>query len=367
MRKVQTISLIVVGIIIVAAAGIYFATTENDDPGEKEKTGNDGLGDEEKTITITDSLGNEVEIELPVKKVCLTNTNAAKFMQILGVADLVTAADETTISLLPEIYGDVKDLGEYKSPDGETILSTGSKILICQSSARSITNSEELESQGIQIVRLDCYGETMLTDLEQLVAIFGSSTQERADKYTQIYNGVVDSVLGLDSGSDEKPVFMFMFLSLKKPYAVTSELSKITESIGATNCIGILDPDTTGSTSKIQAESILDYDNEHGIDRILIRGTIDGVSTAQSEYSKFLDINTLYEDLNAISAGNVYVIDTDVLSGPLDYVGYVCIAEALGYETGELSAAKLVQDFNDEFGFTYDKTEFVFKIDMASS
>lgn len=367
MRNVQAISLIVVGIVIVAAVGIYFATTGNDDLGDERETGNDGLGGEDKNIAITDSLGNEVEIELPVEKVCLTNTNAAKFMQILGVADRVTATDETTISLLPEIYGDVKDLGEYKSPDGETILSTGSKILICQSSARSITNSEELESQGIQIIRLDCYGETMLEDLEQLVAIFGSSTKERADKYTQMYNGVIDGVLGLDSGTGDKPVFMFMFLSLKKPYAATSELSKIAESIGATNCIGILDPGTTGSTSKIQAEDLLDYDRTHGIDRILIRGTIDGTSTAQSEYDKFLDIDPLYVKLGSVSAGNVYVIDTDVLSGPLDYVGYVCIAEALGYEIVELNAAKLVQDFNDEFGFTYDKTEFAFKIDTAMS
>lgn len=353
MRRKPIIALALVAVIIVASVGAYYATAGKSDP--------DGPLDPT-SVTITDSSGTSVTIEMPITAVAVTNTNAAKFMQVLGVADLVKGSEETTRTMLPEIYGDIADIGKYSAPNGEDILSTGSKILITQFSSRGITNYDELTVMGIKVIRLDMYGETMLEDLQKFASLFGPSAQEKANEYIAMYTEVVDRVLALDTDSSDDPNFLFEFLSMKKPYSDNSELSKIAESIGAVNCIGYLHPSATGATSDVQAAALLNWDKLNGIDYILIRGTISDTPTPQSQFDKFLAVDILYEEFTAIDAGHVYVIDTDVLSGPLDYVGYVCIAIALGLDVGDLDPSALVADFNEKYGFSYGKTQFVFNV-----
>ena len=57
-----------------------------------------------------------------------------------------------------------------------------------------------------------------------------------------------------------------------------------------------------------------------------------------------------FNELNVVENKNIFVIETDVLSGPRDYIGYVCIAEAFGIDTG-LDYNELVNYFNKKYGF----------------
>ena len=323
--------------------------------------GGDGDNDEveTRTVTITDSLGKNVDVQAPVMKICTVNTNAAEFFKILGVEDRVVSADSVTISSLDNIYGDVLDIGDYKSPSGEKIVQSGAKIVISQSSSRSLSEETEQalkDNYGITVLRLDCYGETMQQDVKKLLNIFVSdSADKQYEGYSKTYNDVRDAVLNKAKDFPGDPSFLMLFTSMSSKqgtyYNENSQLGKIVESIHghpALTDMGV--SPGSGVTSKPAAEAVYDYDQKGSLGYVFIRG-VSG-NSASTDYETWVKTLSSFSigDFNVVKNGNVYVIETDVLSGPRDYVGYVCIAEAFGIDTG-LDYVSLVEDFNSKYGF----------------
>ncbi|MDD4668510.1 MAG: hypothetical protein WCQ63_04070 [Methanomethylophilus sp.] len=182
-------------------------------------------------VTITDSLGNQVTVTALVTSICTVNTNAAEFFEVLGVEDRVVSADSATISSLSEIYGNVLDVGSYKTPSGKKIAESGAAIVVSQSSARSLSSATEQalkDNYGITVLRLDCYGETMLNDVEQLVKIMDSDSAENAyDGCVSTYDSVKDQVLKLSESCSGDPSYLMYFTSMGRYYNENSERSSV--------------------------------------------------------------------------------------------------------------------------------------------
>ena len=68
-----------------------------------------------------------------------------------------------------------------------------------------------------------------------------------------------------------------------------------------------------------------------------------------------------YSNLSCVKSGEVYVFDSDFMSGPLSYIGTVLYAEVCGIDTG-YNTKTLVEDFNKKYGFNEETSGFVFKI-----
>jgi len=341
----KIVALIIVAIVMVAGVAVYFV---HNDQGNSDTI--------EGSVTITDSLGNEITIETPVTNICVTSSNAAEFLQILGVADRVTCMDTSTKELLSGIYGDVTDVGTYSAPSGEIMLSENTTILISQSSSRSLSTAAEeaLESNyGITVIRLDCYGETMLEDIGQLALLLGSkSVNDKLEDYLNMYESITDSILSKVTSSDSN--FIFAFTSMSKYYNQNSELSKIVESLGITNYTRELSSVGNGVSTGIDSETIYDADQSDKISYLFIRGVSN--STAEVAYQTFLDNfegSYNFKELNVTTSNNTYILETDIMSGPRDFIGYVVLAEILGIDTGlEESALELANEFNEKYGFS---------------
>lgn len=110
-RKIASIAIVAVALIIVAGAIVLIG---------------DNGGDDTHKVVIKDSLGNDVEVTAPVTSFCTVNTNAAEFFQMLSIKDMIVGADKATISSL-DTYKNVTNIGEHKNPVGEKIAETGSK------------------------------------------------------------------------------------------------------------------------------------------------------------------------------------------------------------------------------------------------
>ncbi|MFA6710531.1 MAG: ABC transporter substrate-binding protein [Candidatus Methanomethylophilaceae archaeon] len=349
-------ALIMVAIVVIAGTAVYYVYSDD----QKDSDTIEG------NVTITDSLGNEITIEAPVNKICVTSSNAAEFLQILGVADRVTCIDTDTKELLANIYGDARDIGKYNNPNGEIMLSENTKILISQSSSRSLSTAAEeaLESNyGITVIRLDCYGETMLRDIEQLALLLGSkSVNDALEGYMDQYESITEHVLSKVTPSESN--FLFAFTSMKKYYNQNSELSKIVESLGVTNYTRELSSVGSGVSTDIDSETIWDADQSGGISYLFIRGLSN--STGQTSYQSFLDNfegSYDFRDLNVSDSGNTYVLETDIMSGPRDFVGYVVLAEVLGIDTGlEESALELANEFNEKYGFSEEYSWLAYQV-----
>ena len=309
-------------------------------------------------VTITDSTGKQVTVRAPLDKICTVNTNAAEFFQILGVSGRVAGADGATISSLP-IYSKVTDIGDYKTPSGEKIVSTGAKVVVSQSSSRSLSEATEQalkDNYGITVLRLDFYGETMHRDVQEFLKLLSSPDADKAyNEYKTAYESVVKTVKEKASAVSGDPSFLMLFTSMSKTegtyYNENSELGKIVASIHGHNALTDMGVTSKTVTSKPSAEAVYDYDKAGNLGYVFIRG-VSG-NTAEQDYQTFLGTGKSlagFGSMNVIGNRCVYVIETDVLSGPRDYIGYVCIAEAFGIDTG-MDYVKMTSDFNKKYGF----------------
>lgn len=335
-------------IAILAISGISAAILISSDGNE-----NEGL------ITITDDAGQVFTFDGPVSKIAVSNSTAAAMIEILGQEDRIVAIDQETKNISGGDYDNVVSFGSYKAPSGDIILQSGASVLICKSGSRTLTNETELTNMGIDVIRLDCFGKTMLNDMEQLVKLLGGNARERADMYLAFYEPIISEIKGIDTDNSDDKNFLFMFTSMKKPYSISSELGRITESITGENALRAMRDNSTTVTSNISQEKIFDYDQDYGIDVIILRSAARdaGVTTA---YATYVGISSFYANLRAVGTGDVYIIDTEVLSGPLDFIGYVCIAKAMGLTTS-LDPDSLLEEFNEIFGLEIPERDYLYR------
>ena len=344
------IAVAAVAILVGGGIGVYAIVKDNGDGGEKEI--------EPREVTIKDSLGNDVTVTAPITKICVTNTNAAEFFKILGVEKRIVGMDTSGKAALGNVYKDVADIGDYKTPSGEKIAETGAKYVISQSSSRSLSTETEQalkDNYGIIVLRIDCFGETMMQDVEQLLKIIISEDADKAfNEYKTYREGIVTAVTQKAKAAEGNPSFLFLFTSMSATegtyYNEKSELGKIVVSLHGHNALTDMSVTSKSSTSKPAASKILDYDQLGNLNYVFLRGT--ATTTPTQDYNTFINTggDLHFENLNVVSDRNLYVIHTDVLSGPRDYIGYICICEAYGIDTG-LDYNKETADFDSKYGF----------------
>ena len=359
-RKVIMVIVAAVAIVIVAAAAIVMLGNGGSNDKEPEQTPDEPTPAPvvPHDVTITDSLGNTVTVTAPLTNVCTVNTNAAEFFKMLGVSDRISGADTATIDSL-SAYKGVVNIGDYKDPSGEKIVSTGAKVVISQSSSRSLSAATEQalkDNYGITVLRMDFYGETMKQDVEEILKALESDSANTAySGYRTLYDDTVKTVKDKSASLGSDASFLMLFTSMSKTagtyYNDNSELGKIVTSIGGHNALNDMGVTSSSVTSKPSAEAVYDYDQQGKLGYVFIRG-ISG-NPPETDYATFLNTGKSlsgFQDMNVIKNRDVYVIETDVLSGPRDFIGYVCIAEAFGVDTG-LDYEKLASEFNQRYGF----------------
>lgn len=356
MNSDAIIAIVAVVILAGAGAGIYIALKDGNDDGEKDIEPHD--------VTIKDSLGNVVTVTAPITKICTVNTSAAEFFKILGVEKRIVGMDSSGKATFGDLYKDVTDIGNYKTPSGEKIAETGCKYVISQSSSRSLSSDTEQalkDNYGIIVLRMDFYGETMMQDVEELLKILISDDANgRFEEYRTFHDDIVSAVLEKSKDVAGDPSFLFMFTSMSSSkgtyYNDVSELGKIVKSIHGHNAL--VDMNITSKAGSVSAtpaaEKIFDYDQENRLGYVFLRGT--ATTTAEQDFNTFFNSGgelNFKTELNVVKNGHLYVINTDLLSGPRDCIGYICICEAYGISTG-MNVAELTSDFNEKYGFSVE-------------
>lgn len=313
---------------------------------------NNGSNDSN-TVTITDTNGKEVKVTLPIERVCILNLHAGEYMHIMGVSDKVVSADSSTISMANSVYGDVTNVGDNKKPTAELVISSTPDIVIYQP-ARPLSDAQinSFTSNGIQVVALGCYGETMERDAEELSKLFDDDAKKRLAEFFNWYDEAEAKILSSAESIEKGQSFLFYFTSLKKYYNTNSEVSATLESFGAVNALTDMGIEPgSGATSSPSPEVIYDYDHSKGIDVIVLRST-DG-KTLEAAYESFIASGNQfdYNELNAVREHKVFVINTNALAGPRGVAGLACMVEALLGDSPGVSADELMDEYNEKFGF----------------
>ncbi|MGE0015208.1 MAG: ABC transporter substrate-binding protein [Candidatus Methanomethylophilaceae archaeon] len=317
-------------------------------------------GEDNDTVTITQNDGTEVTVSTPVSSVCVVNTNAAEFLSILGLSDKVVGVSSTMKSKPTEDWWEERDdVGSYNTPNPESVLNTGSTVIIGQCTSMAITNVDALKAVGITVILLDCYGfDTQVADLKQLASLFKDDEATAiADSYEEFFNGIIDTLRNASSTlteSQKKTFVATMGTSAgSKYYTGAAELSDMLEDIcGLKNAISDISSSAVSSSAVIPEELIVEYYSNNGIDLFVLRNTT-AYEQGQSEIEAFLSSHPVIDSSNMFDSITVIkTVDSKVLSGPRCFVGMIYFITLIYPELdiGGLTVESALTDYNNTFG-----------------
>lgn len=365
----KMIAIIAVAIVAVGGIGVAIALS------------NGGLNNDS-GYTIVDGSGKEITFTEPVSSLITVNTNAPKALKIIGAESCLTgisfytsdpAKDASNWDSMKDVFPNTKHMPVYGKLTGEVIIQEGAKYVLCP--VKSMTVSETVEKDynklGITVIRMDFNGDEMFNDFEKLIKIcFGENGKsESYDQYLEKYNTVVDTVLDKvrSAPSTADKTFYSYFASMNSFYNQTAVLSGMIEKIYGKNAMrDIPNLDLSGVTNGAGVlgikESVLALDSSDPCDKFFYRTA--GTDQSKSDYKKSWEGNLMskdYESLAAIQNNETYMINSDFISGPISYMGYVLIAEACGIDTG-YSIASLVADYKAAYGFDEITSNIMYRV-----
>jgi len=369
MDKTKTIAIVAAVIIVIAACAVVLGT---------------GGGDKNKdtSFSIVDGNGTTFDFDGPIDGIVSVNTNVPKAMKILGYEDQLKGIsfyassaekDNENWEKYSPLFPDSVHMAEARTMTAEDITDkTGVKYVVAPVSSMTVSAAQEQEYAllGIKVIRLNCNGDTTFEDYEKLITLFNGvdKENEKYNEFNKIYNGVVDTVIekakNLDAGDR---TFLSYFGSSNAFYNQTAAVSDNIEKLYGKNALrSISGLDLSGVTNAASTdglkEKIIELDSKKPIDKIFIRGSskVTSTSTAESAWTSS-EICKSYSSLSAVKNNEIYVFNSDMMSGSLSYVGFVIYAEICGVDTG-YDTAKLIQEFNEKYGFDEDTTGLAFKI-----
>ena len=369
MDKTKTIAIVAVVIIVVAACaavGLNLGKNKSDSS----------------SFTIVDGNGTEFKFDGPIDGIVSVNTNVPKAMKILGYEDQLKGLSfyTSTADKDQESWDEFKDLfpnSQHMTPSktltGEEIIDKAKvKYVVAPVSKMTTTADQEKEynNLGIQVIRLDCNGDTFFEDVEKLITLFGGkdATNAKYDSFNKMYNDVVNTVLNKAKGTDFSDKTFLAYLNSKTAfYNQTAVVSNDIEKLYGKNALrSISGLDLSGVTNDATQdgikESVIKVDGDKPIDKIFFRGSSSTSDTdsAESAWAKS-ELAKNYSSLSAIDAGEVYVFNSEVMSGAMAFVGFVIYAEIIGIDTG-YDTADLVKQYNEAYGFNESTTGLAFQI-----
>ncbi len=366
MDKTKIIAIVAVIVIVVAACAAVGLSK--------------GKSNSDSSFTIVDGCGTEFKFDGPIDGIVSVNTNIPKAMKILGYEDQLKGisfysakTDSSNWEKFSPLFPNSEHMTYSQALTGEEIVDKA-KVKYVVAPTASMTTSADQEKEynnlGIQVIRLDCNGDTFFEDVEKLITLFGGkdATNANYNSFNKMYNDVVNTVLDKAKGTDfSDSTFLTYFNTGNAFYNQTAQVSKNIEQLYGKNALrSISGLDLSGVTNSATAdgmkESVIKVDADKPIDKIFIRGSSSTSTTAKaaSVWTES-EVCKNYSSLSAIAENEVYVFNSDMVSGPLSFVGFVLYAEIIGIDTG-YNAAELVSQYNETYGFDESLTGLAFQI-----
>ena len=370
----KIVAFVAVAALCIAAAAVvvYYADS---------KDNNDG------PVSIVDGSGTTIALDEPLTGTITLGTNILKAMKVLGLTSELkglsfytssSATDQSNWDTYSPWFPDATHMSTAQTMTAEQIM-TVCKYIICPVSSMTLSTSQitSFNEMGITVIKLDCYGDTALEDIEKLTILFGQKkpTMDAYNNYLSTSKGVTDAVKGKvrNAVSSDNDTFLYYLDSGTFFYNQTSEGSLMIEQIYGKNALrNIAGLDTSGVSNTANsnlAEVLVAEDAKNSIDKIFIRSTSPATESAAVAVwnNCLLNTDALYCTLSQISASGtneIYVFNSNVMSGMLSYVGWIVIAEVCGIDTG-YDVADLIQDYNDKYGFTEPTSGYAFHITIT--
>ncbi|MEA1894163.1 MAG: ABC transporter substrate-binding protein, partial [Euryarchaeota archaeon] len=177
--------------------------------------------------TITDSIGQNVTIYRPVKRIIALGNYRTEAVKILGVSERIVGISDDILKYdyyYPELL-EKPTVGTWSKPDPEAIISLSPDIVITSAhSERVLKLREKLQPAGITVIGMDFYRDAILkSEMAKLGYILDRSDDARA--YLDWREGyeipIAEFVDGL--AEDDKPRVLLEWGGSNSPTVIMSQ------------------------------------------------------------------------------------------------------------------------------------------------
>ncbi len=296
-------------------------------------------------MTITDSAGREVTIEMPVERIIVLNSDAAEAVTVLGAADKIVGISDSVKNkayYFPKLKGK-QSVGKWNEPDYEMIgeiAKSGDAIkpdIIVISYTYPdkpygiVEIAKKLEPFGITAIGLDFYKpENMTREIELLGKILGKEDEARRfiawyeEKRADVENAVAGknvpkvyiewsskggelTTMGTGSGAAQ-------LVSMARGYSIAKDLKDAYPKIGWEWVIS-KNPDVI---IKRSTSSQLGWEKPPSADSVNLETTLNEILGRSGAAS-----------ISAVKNDKVYVVNWEIMAGLDDVVGLTYLAKIL--------------------------------------
>ena len=292
-------------------------------------------GQNEKSVTITDSAGRTVTIYKPVKRILPTDYRTTEALLAIGARDMIIAVDKTFHDRMPE-FG-LKDLPEAsehaKIVNSEEILRLKPDLVILPISQAKTAEeaAKQLPNIPVIVMGLTARG-IQVSELKTMGMLLGKEKEagELID-WIQKYDGIVEErTKGMKP--EEMPTFYYEYTSDDKKWWTINpgdpSAGQVAEGCGGRNIAGEL----KGTTVQVDPEWVIKQ-NPDVMFADLMKGFETGPGKTEADVEKklaqILADRPGFGSVNAVKNKKVYVIDRDLISGPRGIIGHSYFAKWL--------------------------------------
>lgn len=169
--------------------------------------------DDRQTVTITDELGRQVTLPVPVKAVYPDLWYQTEIVRAIGAGKTIVAVDQTADPRKNEAnkdyfaeFSDVPDAGHFDGPNWETIATSGAEVFFARRNSPWQDAEEKLKPFGIQVVVVSTWDPKVLrAQLPNVGKIFGA--EKGAADLAQLYDDIEKVLTEKLKGVEPKTVY----------------------------------------------------------------------------------------------------------------------------------------------------------------
>ncbi|MFH1153887.1 MAG: ABC transporter substrate-binding protein [Pseudomonadota bacterium] len=274
--------------------------------------------------TVTDALGRKVDIDLPIERIVVLNSDALEVLRILGAQDKVAGV----FSGLAEeraFWGDLAmrpAVGRWNDPDLEAVSALDPDLVIAYGYTPGPFLEDRLKALGIQVLRLDLFRiETLEKEVDCLGNLLGRKTE--ASRFVEWHNRYMARVMRTTAGITEKPSVYMESYSEFQTSSRGSGSQVMCDLAGGNNIaadLGVPYP-------RVTPEWVITQDPDIIVKTIAL-GSGYGNDTSGDLARCLTSImnRPAWEHIRAVASKRVYVMDSTIWTGPRAVIGMAFMA-----------------------------------------
>ncbi len=306
---------------------------------------------------VTDSFGGNRVLSVPIRKIVSLSASGVECLRIMGRLDTlvgITEHIETRSKQLPEIKG-IPSVGRGFMPNLEAIAELRPDLVLAWKTNPGPELERQLGPFGITVLRLDLTEPKRLPEeMRALASLLGAEAQSRTEAYLNWLAYWTDRIQKSIADYPRPTVLAEHFTSFKIA-GPGSGLYDLTQMAGGNN----LAADIGVRAMQVDSEWIIERNPQFFIKCILLeKQDIQKDMQATNRCLLTVSHRNNWNLLDAVRNNRIYIIDSDVASGPQYIIGLIKIASYF-YPFASIPAEeKIYEDINNKIWL---KENFSFK------